>query len=182
MCITADGKFDVVRYSKLNHGRLIIDDLLRLNYNLVGVFFMNLLAILEALDHIVNKFLCHLVSKMYSVVIWFNGNRINIETLGGGGFVANVDSGVKVMLSHNLLAVGQLKLGIFIVRVEFNAFLEVFDCVLGFEDGGVGNSAAEVGLRAHDGLELPKRKRELIVLTLVNLGFSSIAFVASAMA
>lgn len=160
MRITADGKLDVVRYSNLNHGRLIIDDLLSRNYNLVGVFFMDLLATLEALDHIVNEFLCHGVFEMHSVVIRFNRDRINIDTLGCGGFVANIDGGIKVMLSHNLLAVGQLKLGIFVVRVEFNAFLEVFDGVLGFENSGIGNGAAEVCLEGYDWLEPPKRKSE----------------------
>lgn len=150
MCITADGKLDIVRYSNLNHGRLIVDDPLSLNYNLVGVFFMDLLAVLEALDHVVNEFLSYLVSKVYSVVIRFDGNRVDIKTRGGGGFVANIDSSIKVVLSHNLLAVSELKLGVFIVRVEFNAFLEVFNCVLGFEDGGVGNGAAEIGLTEQD--------------------------------
>jgi hypothetical protein len=84
---------------------------------------------------------------LYSVVLGFDSDGIDIETFGSRGFIANVDGGVEVQLSHNLLALGKFELGIFIVGVEFNTFLKVLDRIFGLEDSCIGNSAAEVGLR-----------------------------------
>lgn len=153
MGVTANCKLDVVRYGHLDHGGFIIDNLLGGNYNLVDVFPVYFLAILKALNHVIDELLCHLILNLYSVVIRFDGDRIDIEAFGGRWFITNIDGGVEVQLAHDLLALGMLKFGIFIAWVELDAFLEVLNCVLGFQDSGIGDCAAEVGLRERDWLE-----------------------------
>jgi hypothetical protein len=147
MGVTADGKIDIVGYGQLDHSGLIIDNVLGGNYDLVDVFFVNLLARPEPLDHVINELLCHLIAKAYSVVIGFDFNRIQIKTFRRGRFITNVDSGIKILLAHNPLALSELELSIFIVRVELNTFLEILHGIFRLEDSSIGYRAAEVSLR-----------------------------------
>ena len=53
------------------------------------------------------------------------------------------------------MAFRKLYLGVVVLRVELNAFLKVFNCIFGFEDGGIRNGAAEVCLREQELLGTP---------------------------
>src|SRR5215469_13397157 len=59
--VAAHGEPVVFFYLHLDHGRLILHDILHRQYYLEHVFLMYLLPILESLNHILNKSFRHLV-------------------------------------------------------------------------------------------------------------------------
>lgn len=61
MSITTDRQLNIIRDFHLNHSSFVVDDVLDRDNDLVNIFPVDLLAILEALHHIVNEFLCHFV-------------------------------------------------------------------------------------------------------------------------
>lgn len=146
MCVTADCELCVVRNLHLHHRCFIVDDLLDRNNDLVDIFPVDLLAVLEALGHVVDKLLRHLLVDMCAVVFFLNGHGVEVETLCGGGLVADLDGSEESQLPHDLLAFFQLETGILVVGVEFDTLLEVVDGVLGSNDSCLCQTAAVVCL------------------------------------
>ncbi|CRK35665.1 hypothetical protein BN1708_001297 [Verticillium longisporum] len=68
------------------------------------------------------------------------------HTLSSRGLVADLDSGKEVKLSHNLLALVKLQLGILVIGVDPDTFPKVLESLLGPNDGGVGQASSEVRL------------------------------------
>lgn len=136
--VATDCELDILGDINLDHGRLIVYNLLDGDNDLVDVLAVKELASLEPLDHVVNEFLCHGVSQPYTIVVILNNHRVQIKTSGSGRFVTNFDSGKEGELAHNLLAFFQFKSGILVVRVKPDTFLKVFDGFFRPEDGGLG--------------------------------------------
>ena len=144
--ITAHSELNIVRYLHLHHRGLLVHDLLDSHDDLVDEFLVDLLAVLEPLDHVVNELLRHLVLDLYAVVVRFDSDSIEVEAFGGRGLVAHFYGSVEVELSHDLLAFGKLELRVLVVGVQLRAFLEIFEGILGLENGGVGDGTAEISL------------------------------------
>jgi hypothetical protein len=125
VCITANRQLNVIRDLHLHHGRLVVNYLLHGDDDLVNVFLVDLLASLESLNHVIKELLCHLIPKLDTIIVWFDGNGIDVEAFCRRGFVCKLDGGKEVLLSHDLLALGQLDFRILVARVEFDAILEV---------------------------------------------------------
>lgn len=155
--VAADGQLDIVRDRHLHHGRLVVHDLLNRQKDLVDIFLVDLLAVLEPLGHVVDKLLCHLLLEPHAVVIRLYRDRVDIKALGRGGLVADLDGSVEGELADDLPALVELELGVLVVRVELDALFEVLDSVLGSDNRGVGKATAEPSLEtkvsAHLGLE-----------------------------
>lgn len=155
MGITADCQLHVLGDVHLDHGGLVVHNVPDRNNDLVDVFLVDQFAVLETLDHVVDKLLCHLVLfQAHAVVGGIDSHRVDIETLGGGQLIADFDSGEEGELAHNLLALDKLELGILVIGGNLDAGLEVLDGFLGVQDGGVGGSAAVVGLDMMEGFRL----------------------------
>lgn len=138
MGITADSQLDIVRDLNLDHGRLVVHELLDGNNDLVDIFAVDLLASLEPLDHVVNELLCHLVAQSHAVIARLDNHRVEVKPLGRGRLIADLNSGKECQLSDNLLAFFQLESCILVVRIEANAGLEVVDGLLGSQDRSLG--------------------------------------------
>ena len=147
MGITADCQLHVLGDINLNHGRLVVHNVPDGDNDLVNVFLVDQFAVLETLDHIVDKLLCHLVLfQAHAVVSRIHGHGVDIEALGGGQLIANFNSGKEGELAHNPLALNQLELGILVIGGDLDAGFEVLDGFLGVQDSGIGGSATVVGL------------------------------------
>lgn len=180
--VAANRKLDIVWHLHLDHRRLIVDDLLNGKEDLVDEFLVDLLAVLKPLDHVVDELLRHLIFNLYTIVVWFDGDRVKVETFGRRRLIANFDSSIKVELAHNLLALGKLNLGIFVVGIQSRAFLEVLQGILGFQDGSIGDGAAEISLGGMHIRNVDVATVSSLNHTFTSFGLSSIALVASAMA
>lgn len=155
MCVTADGQLHVFGDVHLNHGGLVVHNVSDGDNDLVDVFLVDELAVLEALDQVVDELLCHLVLlQAHAVVGGIYGHGIDIEPIGGGQLIADFNSGEEGELAHNLLALNKLELGILVIGGDLDAGLEVLDGLLGVQDGGVGGSATVVGLDRMEGFRL----------------------------
>ncbi len=181
--IAADGQPRVVGYLHLHHGCLLIHDVLDGDDDLVNVFFVDLLAGPEALHHVVDKVLRHLVAKLGAVVVGLDGYRVDVQALGSRLLVANLDGFIELKLADDFLAFDKFQLGILVPRLDLDTTFEVLGGVFRAEGGGIGNCPAVVGL---DGARIAVSRAAPVSrlggLTLTKLGFSSIALVASAMA
>lgn len=104
VCITTDSQLHIVGDLYLHHGGFVVYELLDGQNNLIHVLAMDLLASLEALSHVVNELLCHLLAESHTVVIILHRHAIKVESLSRRGLVAHLDSGEKGQLPHNLLA------------------------------------------------------------------------------
>lgn len=135
--IAADGELDVIGYCDLDHCRLFVHNLLDGNDDLVHKFLVDLLPVLEPLDHVIDELLCHLILDLHAIIVWLDRDGINVQTFGSRGFVANLNGSIEVELSDNLLAVGELELGILIVGVELGDQLEVTKSIFWLENGSV---------------------------------------------
>jgi hypothetical protein len=60
--VTTDSELHVAGNLDLNHGGLVVYELLDLDDDLVDVFPVDLLARLETFNHIIDELLCHLVA------------------------------------------------------------------------------------------------------------------------
>lgn len=129
MSVSTDGQLDSLWYLHLHHCRLIIDDLLDSYNDLINVFLVKQLPVFETFRHVVDELLCHLLAEMHAIVGWLNGHGLDIEPLCGGGFITYLDCGEKLVLPNDFLALDELELGIFVPGVDFDACLEVLDCL-----------------------------------------------------
>ena len=152
MRISAYCQLHILGNVDLNHGRLIVNNFLDGDDNLVDVFFVERLAVLEALNHVVDKLLCHLASQTGAIVGVVHMYRFNVEALGGRGFISNLDGSIKGLLANNLLGLDQLELRILVAGVDLDASLEIPEGFLVVQDSRIGCGATVVGLMVHEGL------------------------------
>ena len=129
--VTTDSELDIAGDFNLDHGGLVVHKILDGDDDLVDIFAVDLLACLETLNHVVNELLGHLVAQSHTIISWLDSHRFQVETLGRGWFIANLDSSKESQLSHNLLAFFQLESSILVVGVEGDACLKIIDGVLG---------------------------------------------------
>lgn len=146
MGVTANCELHIVGNLDLHHCRLIIHKFPDGQYDLVYIFPVYLLAIFEALCHVVNELLRHLIAESHAIVVWLDGHRGHIETFCCRGRIADLDSSEEVELAHDFLALDELELGILVPWVNLRARLEILEGILGSEYGGMGESTAIIGL------------------------------------
>lgn len=146
MSVTANCELHIIGNLDLHHCRLIIHKFPDGQYDLVHIFPVYLLAVLEPLCHVVNELLRHLVAEFEAIVVWLDGHRGHIKTFSSRGRIADLDSGKEVVLAHDLLALNELELGILISWVDLRARLEILQGVLGSEHGGMSDRTAVISL------------------------------------
>ena len=69
VCVTANSDLLALVNMRLDHGGFVVANVLDGQDDLVDVFERKLLALLETLDDVVDKLLCHLVSQLHTVVV-----------------------------------------------------------------------------------------------------------------
>lgn len=155
MGITANCQLHILGDVHLNHGGLIIYNVSDGDDDLVNVFLVDQFAALEALNHVVDKLLCHLIPfEAHAIVRSIHCHGLDIEALSSRQLIPDFDSGEEGELAHNLLALNKLELGILVIGGNLDASLEILDGFLGVQDGGVGGSATVVGLDRREGFGL----------------------------
>lgn len=147
MSVAADCELHIVRNLNLHHRGFVIDKLLHSQYDLVDIFPVYLLAILEPLCHVINELLGHLVAELRAIIVWLDSHGGHVETIGGGRGIGDLDGSEEVKLAHDLLALDELELRILVSGLDLGARLEILESVFGPQDGGVGDGAAVVSLK-----------------------------------
>lgn len=146
MCITAYRELSTLFNTNLHHRRLRPDNIQHILHNLERIFPMNLLPILESLNHIIYEFLCHVLVQSHTVIRILDGNRIDIEILKRRSWLGHLDSFLKVHSAHQLFALRQSQFCGLIVRFPFNDGFEVFEGSARVQNGSVGQCSSPVCL------------------------------------
>ena len=108
MGITADGQLIPFLDPNLHHGRFGIEEILGGLDNLKHILAMNLLATLEALNHIIYKLERHFTPQSYSIVLILDADRVDIQILKRRRWIRHLDGLFELNLANKLLAFGQL--------------------------------------------------------------------------
>ena len=66
--VTTDSHQLALGHLGLHHGWLLVDNILHGQDDLESVLPVNLLAVLESLNHVVDELLCHLVAELDTIV------------------------------------------------------------------------------------------------------------------
>lgn len=165
MCISTDGKVCIILDLHLYHSCLVIDNLLDCQDDLIDVFLVDLLSILEPFQHIPYEVRSHVLFQPSPVIVGFNNHRVQVQTLCRRWLISRVNSLKEGNSLDNLLALCQLELSILVVRRFPDDRLEVPECIFSFQNCSIGNCPAVVGLHGSQLLEhLPSYKREATYL------------------
>lgn len=149
--VAAHRELDVVGDGHFHHCRLVVDNLLDGQDDLVDIFPVDLLAVLETLNHVVDKLLRHEVAlEASSVVVGVDSHVLEVQAFCGRGLIADLDGGKEGHLPHNLLALLELEACILVAGVELDALLEIVNGLLGAEDSCPGETATVVCLLLTD--------------------------------
>lgn len=146
VCITTDSQLALLLDLHLDHGGLLVDNVLDSEQDLVDILLMDALAILESLNHVVNKLLCHLVSKLHAIVAVIYHHVVQIQTLGGGWCVCDLDGLEEGVALDNLLAGIMLQFCRLVAGLLLDDNLPVVDGVCMSENGRVGHCSSVVSL------------------------------------
>lgn len=146
MCISTNGQLRVAFNLHFNHGWFIIYNPLYSHNNLINIFLVYLLAILETFQHISDEFGRHFVAQLYTIVILDN-HIIEVKAFCCRRRISNFDSSKELNPLNNLLAFCQSEFRIFVARYLLNYGLEISEGFFGFEDCSVCNSSTIVCLR-----------------------------------
>lgn len=79
--VSTDSKLLALLNLCLDHGGLVVNNILYSQDDLENVLPMDLLAVLESLNHIVDVFLCHLVAQLSTIVAVLDNHVGQIQTL-----------------------------------------------------------------------------------------------------
>ena len=142
MGITTDGNLALLWDVDLDHSRLVVDNVLDVEDDLVDIFLVQLLSVLEPLDEIGNKLLRHVVAESDAVVVRLNNHGVDIEPHGRGFGLVNGDGVEEGHLTHNLFALVQPEEGVLVAGLEPDALQKVVDGILGLEDGCPSKTAS----------------------------------------
>lgn len=91
MSITADCQLLILGHLGLDHGGLVVHKLLHSQDYLENVFPVQVLAILEPLNHVVDELLGHLVSKLGTIVAGVNSHVFQIQAFCCRGCISHLD-------------------------------------------------------------------------------------------
>lgn len=188
MRVSADRQFGPLFHSDLHQGRLLADDVQNRLDDLERELAMDLLPVLESLDHVVDKLLGHLVTQPDPVVAVIDDDLVDVQILERGGRVPDFNRLLKLETAHQLLAFRKLQLGLPVVWLPLDNGSEVLEGFAGVEDGSVGERPSPIRLQNDDisacgGIVgALKMSRKWRLRTLTYPGSSSIALVASAIA
>ena len=108
MRVTTDSQFSALVHPDLDHCRFCVDNLLHCLDDLEHIFAVDLLPILKALDHIIDKLLCHLISQSDTIVLIIHGDGVDVQTLESRRLIANFNRFLEFHATDQLLAFGQL--------------------------------------------------------------------------
>lgn len=92
---------------------------------------MYLLPVLEALDHVVDKLLRHLISQADAVVVIVDFDRIDVQVLERGGWLPHLDRFLELDPTDELLAFCKSQFGIAVVGLSPDNGFEVFEGLFG---------------------------------------------------
>lgn len=146
MSITADGQLLARINTNLHHRRLVVYNVLYSLDNLEDIFAVNVLAILEPLDHIIDELLRHLTPKAHTIIVILHLDSIDVQALKCGRRVGDLNGLLKFYTTDELLTLCQLDLRILVVWLPLDDGLEIPKGSLIVEDGGFGKGTSPVCL------------------------------------
>lgn len=146
MRITAHSQLCALFHSNLDHRRLRIDNISNRLDDLENILAVDLLPILEPLNHVVNELLRHFTPQSNTVILIIDNDRVDIHLLERRRRLGDFDRLFELDTTHELLALCQLQFRIAIVRFPSNDGLEVFKSSLVVEDGSVRDRSSPVRL------------------------------------
>lgn len=105
MCVTTHCQFIPLFHPDLNHRRLRIDKIPNRLDDLENILAMDLLPILEPLNHIIDKLLRHFLPKPGTVISIVHRHRIDIQIFKSRRRIANLNRLLEFHTTDELLAV-----------------------------------------------------------------------------
>lgn len=146
MSVSADGYLLALLNLSFDHGGLVVNNVLDCQDDLENMLPVDLLAILESLDHVINVFLSHLVSQLGAIVAVLNDHAVQVQTLRGRRGIGDLDSLEEGIALDKLLTCVALSLGNLVTGTLLHYNFPVVDSVGMSQDGSVGNSSSVVCL------------------------------------
>lgn len=146
MSVTADGDRRALGHIVLNHCRLVVHQLLDREDDLVNVFFVKPLPVLESFNHVVDKLLGHLIAQPRAIILFIDGHVLQVQALRSRRRILDLNGLEESIALDNLLAFGVLKLGIPVRGILLDDNFPVTQCIAMVEDGRVGDGSTVVGL------------------------------------
>lgn len=134
-----------------DHRRLRIDKLLDGLDNLERIFAMDLLPVLEPLEHIVDELLRHLAPQPHAVIAIVHLDRVDIQVLERGRRLGDLNGLLELKPAHQLLAVRELQPRIAVIRLPLDNGLKVLQGVAVIQDGGVRQRSPPICLVGESG-------------------------------
>ena len=147
MSVTTNSELLILWYVHLYHCWLLVYNVLDCNDNLINVFLVQFLAILESLNHVLYKLWSHLVSQLRSIVVLVDYHRVKVESFCCGWRICNLDRLEKGISLDQLLACIELCLGYLVAWLLLDYNLPVIDGLFMLKDGGIRNGSSIVGLQ-----------------------------------
>lgn len=105
VCVTTHCQFIPLFHPDLNHRRFRIDKIPNRLDNLEHILAVDLLPVLEPLDHIIDKPLCHFVPNPDTVISIVHRHRIDIQVFESRWRVANLNRLLEFHTTDEFLAV-----------------------------------------------------------------------------
>lgn len=105
MCVTTHCQFIPLFHPDLNHRRFRIDQVSNRLDDLEHVLAVDLLPVLEPLNHIIDKLLCHFLLKPGTIISIVHRHRIDIQIFESRRRIANLNRLLEFHTTDELLAV-----------------------------------------------------------------------------
>jgi hypothetical protein len=146
MCITANRQLLARLNANLHHRRLGVHKVLDSLDNLEDILAVDLLSILEPLNHVVNEFLCHFLAEAHTIVTILNLDSTNIQIRKCGGRVRNLNGLLEVYPANELFTLGSLELRALVVGLPLGNSLEILQSILVIKNGSISQTTAPISL------------------------------------
>lgn len=146
MRVTANRQFLARIHSNFHHCRLGVHEILYSLDYLEDILAVDLLAILEPLDHVIDKLLGHFVPEAHTVVAIVDLHRIDVQPLECRWRFGNLNRLLEFYTANQFLTICQLKLRIAVAGLAFHHSLEILEGRLVVENGRVCQGTTPEGL------------------------------------
>jgi hypothetical protein len=131
VCVTAYCQLRALVHSSLHHRRFRLRDVEHALDDLKRIFPVDLLPVLEAINHVVDELLCHFVVQPGAVIAIVDSDRVDVEVLKYRRGVGDFDSLLKLNPTNQFFTFGQLQLCVSVARFLLDDGLEVLEGGLG---------------------------------------------------
>lgn len=131
MCVTAYCQLRTLIHSNLHHGRFRLRDVKYVLDDLERIFSVDLLPVLETINHVIDELLCHFLVQPDASVAIVDRDRVDVEVLKHRGRVGDLDSLLEFDPTNPFFTVDQLQFCVSVARFLLDDDLEVFDGGLG---------------------------------------------------